>query len=1424
MSTIVITNNQNLLSGIAQTITADDPYQDLSIADRLKNSLKAFSDIQVSLASDYQSGGFLNFGFVDGQTYRVTLDNYDVWYTGTFSQFGSQISQIYVGSTNGVDYVLLEGLITYSGMPFFTSMVNGSKLNVIEAGAGSFGSQSSISTAVVMVNLDGGYSNGTLSGSINKISSGLFTKNSTSYAYFDKLSGGDVKFTVSNIGTVSAQASVTGTKFTDLSASIVDYQTYSVIDTVAISNAVIDITKKSSAAWNSDSSDSYTLQGSLPSSVETGGGNDTITGSGFNDSVFGGDGKDNLIGGAGNDYLDGGAGEDILNGGSGDDLYVVDSAGDVIKGEETYQASTNFNPFSSENYSTNVLQVKGTTSFILANDQRIGFLTAGKYIANSTGGYDYLFTNTDSVNIKGNIFDERIDGNAAGNKLEGSGGNDGIDGKAGNDTLDGGDGNDWLDGGLGNDSLLGGAGDDTLWVDYGDFNTATSSYGPAGKDTLIGGAGNDIAYFALSESDYFVSKTDTTITLTRKLDSSSVITIDRTQANGVELISFQGGPTINVIDLIAGAATAGNDNLFQRTSLATTTLLVIDGLAGNDTITGTNISTYFDTLYGPRPLGDVLNGGDGNDSVLGLDGYDYLDGGAGNDTLNGGAGDDLYIVDSVNDVILGEENPETNPTSGDALQVKGAISYVLNSQQNIFFLTAGEFDSAAYLRGDIDWYNVNNTNHANIKANDFSQRMLGNAGENKLEAMGGNDYVWGKLGNDTLDGGDGNDTLDGGAGNDSLFGGAGDDELRSDFGEFNLLNSVMGSGGKDTIVGGAGNDTVYMQFDELSYAVSRTDTTIILTNKTDVNSVITIDRTLANGVELISFSGAATISLNNLLAGVATSGNDTLFQRQSLVGDGGLTIDGLAGNDTIIGTTIADSLLGGEGKDSLVGSGDNDYLDGGEGEDTADYSALDNSILVKLNGSEFGVVEKGGLSPVLNLSFEDVNLSNSFGSNITIVGNPFISTIQKNSGNSSIYFDGRASGISINNSDLNFGVSDYVIDFYFKTDGSQNPYSVILSSMHDGGWGELNNGTSDGGILNYYNGVLLDGVNLNDGAWHHFEGGQIDGLAFLKIDDNLLDSESVNSISYNFNNLLIGKLGGRWIGNSDNSFRGWIDDFKISKYMPISEDRISNIENVIGSRSNDDIEGDHKRNILSGRDGADFINGGENNDVLQGEVGNDSLDGGEGRDYLNGGEGDDYLDGGVGIDLLIGGSGDDIYVVDTLRDVLIDQSGWDTIKSENLNEINLQRYRGIEAAEYTGTGAVTLIGSQSNNSLIGGTGADTLSGKFGNDILTGGDNADSFVFNAKLDAQFNFDQITDFTIGVDKLVLDKSIFTLFSNAIQDSNLVMGMDAQDSDDYLIYDSNTQTLYYDADGNAAVAKVAFVQFVGINSLNSGDFLVI
>ena len=53
-----------------------------------------------------------------------------------------------------------------------------------------------------------------------------------------------------------------------------------------------------------------------------------------------------------------------------------------------------------------------------------------------------------------------------------------------------------------------------------------------------------------------------------------------------------------------------------------------------------------------------------------------------------------------------------------------------------------------------------------------------------------------------------------------------------------------------------------------------------------------------------------------------------------------LTVDGGAGNDTIIGSAGNDVLRGGADNDTLIGGGGNDTLDGGTGNDTAIFSGL----------------------------------------------------------------------------------------------------------------------------------------------------------------------------------------------------------------------------------------------------------------------------------------------------------------------------------------------------------------------------------------------------------------------------------------------------------------------------------------------------
>lgn len=71
----------------------------------------------------------------------------------------------------------------------------------------------------------------------------------------------------------------------------------------------------------------------IPSMLNGGDGNDTLTGGTADDALFGGNGNDILRGGDGADYLDGGAGADKAYGDGGNDtLYSRDNTADTIDG------------------------------------------------------------------------------------------------------------------------------------------------------------------------------------------------------------------------------------------------------------------------------------------------------------------------------------------------------------------------------------------------------------------------------------------------------------------------------------------------------------------------------------------------------------------------------------------------------------------------------------------------------------------------------------------------------------------------------------------------------------------------------------------------------------------------------------------------------------------------------------------------------------------------------------------------------------------------------------------------------------------------------------------------------------------------------------------------------------------------------------
>jgi Ca2+-binding RTX toxin-like protein len=153
----------------------------------------------------------------------------------------------------------------------------------------------------------------------------------------------------------------------------------------------------------------------------------------------------------------------------------------------------------------------------------------------------------------------------------------------------------------------------------------------------------------------------------------------------------------------------------------------------------------------------------------------------------------------------------------------------------------------------------------------------------------------------------------------------------------------------------------------------------------------------------------------------------------------------------------------------------------------------------------------------------------------------------------------------------------------------------------------------------------------------------------------------------------------------------------------------------------------------------------------------------------------------------------------------------------------------------------TIDGTNSSQTHKGSSGVDQINalggndrlyGKEGNDILNGGSGYDKFVFDTRLGSD-NIDTITDFSTKDDYIWLDNSIFTKLGSGSTSSPKRLssswfeagdGVKADDSNDYILYDTHTGALYYDADGNGSGAAVQFATLSPGLALSYSDIYVI
>ena len=561
---------------------------------------------------------------------------------------------------------------------------------------------------------------------------------------------------------------------------------------------------------------------------------------------------------------------------------------------------------------------------------------------------------------------------------------------------------------------------------------------------------------------------------------------------------------------------------------------------------------------------------------------------------------------------------------------------------------------------------------------------------------------------------------------------------------------------------------------------------------------------------------------------------------------------GFLGNDTLYGYAGNDRLEGWSGDDWLNGGAGNDVMDGGKGYDWADYLGATAAVTVSLlTGKSSGA---GGIDTLINM---EAIRGGSF--NDTLTGDANDNSLRGGAGNDVL--DGGAGFDWAGYSDATAAVTVNLLTG--KSSGAdgidtlRNIEAVRGSAYNDTLTGDANDNFLRGGVGN----DVLDGGAGND--WADYA----DATAAVTVSlvtatssgadgvDTLRNIESISGST--FNDTLTGDA-------NDNSLRGgvgndvlnggagfdWADyrwarsGVTVNLATGISSggdgaDTLTNMEGIRGSAWIDTLTGDANDN---------FLRGGGGNDVLDGGVGNDwadyrdatlsvtvnlatgSASGGDGtdtltnferirgsalNDTLTGDTNDNFLRGGTGNDELNGGSG-------------FDWADYFDATAAVTVSLATGTSSGADGAD-TLTFMEAIRGGAFNDTLTGSSGNNSLNGGLGNDKLTGGSGADSFLFDTPPNATSNLDTIADFSLVDDTLVLENGIFTALTatGALNAGYFRSGAGfktAADSNDYLIYNTTTGALYYDANGSTAGAAIQIAIFTNMPLLTPSDFWII
>ncbi|HEV7437634.1 MAG TPA: peroxidase family protein [Pseudorhizobium sp.] len=468
-------------------------------------------------------------------------------------------------------------------------------------------------------------------------------------------------------------------------------------------------------------------------------------------------------------------------------------------------------------------------------------------------------------------------------------------------------------------------------------NVVAANDAPAGNaDTVITNVASGVA-FSVSHAALLANDTD---------PEGAALTITAVNGNGLTVSNGAGAVSVTDTGAPGGSFNyvASDGSLIDPTTTVSVTRVTgtINGGAGNEIIVGNS-------------QGTAINGGGGND---------HIDAGDGGDTISGGTGDDVIRAGTGNDTIVWNANNSGDTDGFDIVngQEGGADTFQLNGRQSVsetfriyarveaiaagiavmgadseivITRTVGQTTSVIAELDNIEEIVVNtfNTtaNNGNNPTTPDGTTILGDV----IEVIGNFNSPFTSLNFSTI-------TIDGNSGDDTV-----------DISALTSAHRIVfrSNGGNDTIIGTLRPQDVV----ELPAGTTIADYEVTIDEETGQVELVgdehTISFTAANGLPQFSSDGdevdddddqdppvdtnEGSASVPRMLVGTSAADiligaavNDTL-----LGGGAGDILAGEGGNDILRGEDGDDVMTGGDGADTMSGGAGNDELHGGSGAD-----------------------------------------------------------------------------------------------------------------------------------------------------------------------------------------------------------------------------------------------------------------------------------------------------------------------------------------------------------------------------------------------------------------------------------------------------------------------------------------------------------